>query len=170
MYQIEGTYQAEDYQKAIELHSFPKFMGISFHLAWFGLFIFNILASLFIFLSIDGLLAIKYFLLLIIVVMLIVSIFYYVYLPYKVKKIFAQQKEIQLPFKMEIGEGGVFIQNSMSQAARTWDMFTKWKENKNILMIYISDAAFVMLPVRLFSQESLGFARECLRKNRIPKK
>ena len=71
---------------------------------------------------------------------------------------------------MEISESGIQVENSMSRATRTWDMFTKWKENKNVLMIYISDAAFIMLPARLLTQEVITFVREQLRKNKVREK
>ena len=86
------------------------------------------------------------------------------------KKIFAQQKELHLPFKIQISETGVYFENSLSQTTRPWNMFTKWKEDQKIMVLYHSDLMFSMLPKRLLTTEIIDFVREQLKKNNVPEK
>ncbi len=171
MYQIEGTYQVEDYQQANRLHMRQKWLRNTFiRLVFYG-----ILFCIFVFVGIGIYMSLDYqsslsILATILPIILILVLLGYVYLPYRTKKIFAQQKELHLPLKMEISEEGIRFENANSQGMRTWDIFIKWKENQNILMLYLSDLMFMMLPTRMVGQEALGFVRQQLKKNNIPEK
>ena len=112
----------------------------------------------------------KYILQVVVIIMLAVSMIYSLYIPYRVRKIFAQQKELHLPLKMEFSEEGIRFENANSQGIRKWDVFLKWKENQNMMMLYLSDVMFMMLPRRMLTQEIIGFVHEQLKKNKIPEK
>jgi hypothetical protein len=71
---------------------------------------------------------------------------------------------------MEISEDGIYLRNQITQETRSWGVFTKWKEDQKIIVLYHSDVMFTMLPKRLLTDECNKFVREQLEKNGIPEK
>lgn len=84
---------------------------------------------------------------------------YTIYIPYKAKKIFKQQKSLQIPFVVVVSNEGLHFSNEMGEVKIPWDNFLKWKENKNLFLVYHSDVLFQMLPKRLFGslEEKMSF-------------
>ena len=171
MYQIEGTYQVEDYQQANYLHATHKlFKNIYYRTMWFIVMACSILSYIAFIVIVDGWMPFKIILWVLMIFILFYFILIYLYLPWRTRKIFAQQKELHLPFKIQISETGVYFENSLSQTTRPWNMFTKWKQGQKIMMLYHSDVMFSMLPKRLLTTEIVDFVREQLKKNNIPEK
>jgi len=171
MYQIEGTYQVEDYVQANRLHMRQKWLRNTFvRLVFYGtLFCLSVFVGIWVAISSTDQSPLS-ILAAILPIILMIALLGYIYLPYRMKKIFAQQKELHLPFKMQISEAGIHSENSLGQGTRPWNMFTKWKEDQKIMMIYHSDVMFSMLPKRLLTMEIIDFVREQLKKNNIPEK
>ncbi len=93
----------------------------------------------------------------------------YVLLPWRVKKIFFQQKEFGLPFEMEITDTGLIASNEIGNSNRPWTNFTKWKENKDLFLLYHSDVMFSMIPKRLLTDpEQVITLRTLLERNKVP--
>ena len=95
-------------------------------------------------------------------------LFRYVILPSRTKKIFTQQKETNAPFEMEITEDNLVASNEFGNAIRPWKNFTKWKENEELLLLYISDIMFVIIPKRLIPDpKQLEMIKSFIQKNGI---
>jgi len=100
----------------------------------------------------------------------IFPLYRYVFLPNRIKKLFAQQKELSLPFEIEFTETGVSSSNELGYNTRPWTNFIKWKENKDLFMLYHSDILFNMVPKRCFTDpQQIETVRSFLEKNNVPK-
>jgi hypothetical protein len=171
MYQIEGTFTAEDYLHALKLGRH----GTLFSNNIARVLLYILLGILLLSTGYLGwateswspIISVAFFMG---VVVAMISLFFVIYIPNRAKKIFDQQKELHLPFKMRFGEDGLHFENSIGQATRPWEMFVKWKEDKNILMLYHSDVMFSMLPKRLMNDETIVFVRDQLKKKNVPEK
>ena len=75
----------------------------------------------------------------------------YILLPRQVKKIFFQQKELSSPFELEITDEGLKASNEFGNSIRPWDHFTKWKENRELFLLYHSDLMYSIVPKRFLS-------------------
>jgi hypothetical protein len=98
-----------------------------------------------------------------------IGLYRYVFLPWRVKKMFFQQKELSLPFEMEITETGLVASNEIGNSNRPWANFRKWKEDQNLLLLYHSDLLFSMIPKRVFtSPEQVETIKALLAKSNVP--
>ena len=84
---------------------------------------------------------------------LLFLLYRYVFFPKKIKKVFSQQKSMQVPFEMEFTEEGLIASNEFGNSTYPWENFLKWKENDDILVIYQSDIMFNIIPKRCFSND-----------------
>lgn len=98
-----------------------------------------------------------------------IPIYRYVFLPNRVKKIFSQQKELSLPYDIEISDTGMIVSNEFGTVNRPWDNFHKWKENNDLLILYHSDVLYTILPKRIFSDAAqIENVKEYLISNQVP--
>ncbi|MBN2499456.1 MAG: YcxB family protein [Anaerolineales bacterium] len=99
-----------------------------------------------------------------------VLLFRYVLLPRRIRKIFAQQKELHAPIEMELTADALLTSSQYGQAERPWSIFVRWNEDDNVLVIYHSDAMFTILPKRYFSPEQIEEAKAYLQVNQVSAK
>ena len=97
-------------------------------------------------------------------------LFFYGYVPLRVKRIFYQQKELQLPFCLEIDENGLDVRNELGHSHRPWKGYTSWREDEHLLLLYLAEGSFQMLPKRLAGVGVVDFVRQRLRAYKIPQK
>ena len=83
---------------------------------------------------------------------------------------YEQQKELHYPYTITIDEMGIHTKNQIGEAKRPWSLFVKWREDKNLIMLYHSDVMFSMLTKRYLNEEAIRFVHEQLKKNNIPEK
>jgi len=163
---IEGQIQWTDYLEAQLLHLRPaKWLRIVLYCI-FGL----IGCSLVILLVSSGgdwYLTIEY-LIPILFVLALFLLFRYVLLPGRVRHIYGQQKELAEPFEYEITDAGLTVANKYGHSIRPWGNFAKWKENKNLLLLYHSDVLFTMIPRRFCTDEQITAIHSHLLENKIP--
>jgi hypothetical protein len=74
-----------------------------------------------------------------------------IYYPKRIRKIFLQQKLLQQSFSFAVTDEAVSSKAEYGQATLTWDIFRKWKESKDLFLLYQSDVLFHMMPKRCFS-------------------
>lgn len=165
MYTIEGNITLEDYQNASRLHRRAK--GFRFFLQVLLYIYFALMLVLVLFLAIrsPSLGTILPFLILV-----GLFVFIWAYIPRSIKKVYEQQKELHLPYAMTLDESGFHMKNEVGESNRPWNMFVKWKEDKNLVMLYHSDVLFSMISKRYLNEQALQFLHEQLRKNQIPEK
>ena len=87
-----------------------------------------------------------------------------VYVPWRARKTFRQQKSMQREIRWRFADTGVSIELEQSHGEVPWSDFLKWKENDHLFLLYVSDPLFYMLPKRLFeSAGDVDGLREMLR-------
>ena len=109
-----------------------------------------------------------YYLWLPLVIVVALLLYYFVALPRRVRRLYQQHTEMQSPFEHEITESGLASSNEFAHADRPWGHFRKWKQDKNILLLYVSDIQFVLIPKRFCTAEQLEALRGHLAQNHIP--
>lgn len=83
--------------------------------------------------------------------------------PKRVRKIFSQQKAMQIPYSYTVTEEAVMTKSEISEEKLPWNHFIKWKEGTNLFVIYHSDVMFRMVPKRCFaSPEEMAQFRQLL--------
>jgi hypothetical protein len=165
VYSIEGNITLEDYQNANRLHRRAKGFGSILRILIYVYFALMLGFVLFLAVRSPSLGTILPFLILV-----GLFIFIWAYIPRRIKKVYEQQKELRLPYTMTLDEAGFHMKNEIGESNRPWNMFVKWKEDKNLIMLYHSDVLFSMISKRYLSEEALRFLHEQLRKNQIPEK
>ena len=165
---IKGQFQWTDYLAAQLLHLQPsRFVRVALYGA-FSLMTLSFITifCLFIIGQLDGNIS---FILPAFILTIIFPIYRYVLLPNRIKKIFTQQKELSLPVEFEFTETGVHTSNELGNSTRPWTHFIKWKENKEVIMLYHSDVLFNMIPKRFFTDsQQIETFKSFLENNKVP--
>ena len=78
----------------------------------------------------------------------------YVYIPWKARRVFRQQKSLQREYSMSWNADGIQTKNKNGENSSSWSEFIRWKENENLFLLYISDIQFYMFPKRAFTNET----------------
>lgn len=88
---------------------------------------------------------------------------FFVYLPWKTRRIYRQQKSLQREVKMQFSGAGLSAENEVGRGLSPWSDYLKWKENEHLFLLYISDPFFHMIPKRLFKNSAdIGQLRQLL--------
>ncbi len=169
MIKIHGQYEPSDYAKAVKLNSYHK--GVTtvqyFIVGWIGLMLVLAVLSLLITGPSD-----QIFWPGILVLALVLGIWLVVrrvWIPRHVARVFKQQKDLSEPFDMEITDTTFSCQNEFGTTQVPWNIFTKWKENAELFLLYRSDVLFHMLPKRLLQgEDDIRYVRAKLEDNKIP--
>ena len=78
------------------------------------------------------------------------------FLPRKLRKIYRQTEDLRHSFQDSWDEMTLTGKAQTGQSERSWSSYTKWKENKEMVLLYHSDAQFEMVMKSWFtSPESL---------------
>jgi hypothetical protein len=105
----------------------------------------------------------------VLLIILLWPLYRFVLLPNRIKKLYSQQKTLQVPVEVEIKEDTLNTTSEFGQNTHPWKDFVKWKEDKELFLLYQSDVAFNMLPKRMFSDPTqIDAVRSYLQKN-VPK-
>lgn len=99
--------------------------------------------------------------------LLLYLLYLYVFLPRKVRQIYQQHMDMSAPFEIEITPTGLVSSNQYGYANRPWRKFRKWKESKDLLMLYLSDIQFLLIPKRFITDEQMEAIRARLGENNV---
>ena len=102
-----------------------------------------------------------------IVILAGVVLFYYVFLPRSMRHLVEEHKEMSAPFEYEITSGGLLISNQYGHGNRLWEEFKKWKEDRNFILLYLSEGQFVIIPKRLCTVDQVDALRTHLQENHV---
>jgi hypothetical protein len=92
----------------------------------------------------------------------------YVHFPKQMKQEFFKQKELSAPFELEFTDNGMSTSNEFGTTTRPWGDFVKWKENRELLLLYHTDKVCSILPKRIFSDsQEIEIIKTYLKKNKI---
>ena len=87
--------------------------------------------------------------LLIAVTQLFVRLFY---LPRRVRRVYSQQRNLQLPFESVCTDSGIESTNANTSSRLPWSHLIRWKEGATLFVLYQSDLMMTMVPKRCFAQ------------------
>ncbi len=71
------------------------------------------------------------------------------------RKMFAQQKNLHRNVSFSFGADGVFCMNANGQANTPWGDYLRWREDKHIVLLYLSSALFQFIPKRTLGAQEL---------------
>jgi hypothetical protein len=163
---IKGQLTKEDYAAFQKLHmKQPILVSCFFVYIYIIFFLFLISAILSGFKDINNYI---YFLPLALIV-IIYTILKYIILPNNWRKLFNQNKELNLPFEIELNEEELMFTNELSTSKRPWKNFIKWKDDTKLILLYHADNMATMLPKRLFTEEQINYIYSKIRNNNLPK-
>ena len=98
--------------------------------------------------------------------MLAYPVMRFVYIPWKARRVFRQQKSFHRSFELSRYDTGFTARDSNGQYTTPWSDFIKWKEDGRLFLLYHSDVLFHMVPERAFpSENSLSESRSLVQKN-----
>jgi hypothetical protein len=75
-----------------------------------------------------------------------------IYLPRRVRRVYAQQRNLQLAFETVCTESGIESTNANSSTRLPWNHLIRWKEGATLFVVYQSDLMFNIVPKRCFAQ------------------
>jgi hypothetical protein len=78
----------------------------------------------------------------------------YLYVPWKSRRVFRQQKSFQREFALSWSGEGVHVKDTNGEYSSAWSDFIRWKENDRLFLVYLSDVTFYMVPKRAFANPS----------------
>jgi hypothetical protein len=84
----------------------------------------------------------------------------HLFMPQQTRKIFQQQKKLLQPHEYEITENGLSVTGGEDHTSYVWSHFLRWKGDENIILIYLSDAMFLMSPKK---SASTAISISCVR-------
>jgi len=150
----------EDYAQSCYVHMRPRPI-----FKWAGYFVLSlaviaaVISLYFAFADREG-----FFIPVFLVAMLAYLAFLFLFIqPKRVRKIFRQQKIMQSPYSFTVTDEAVITKSDVGDTKLTWDYFVKWKEGKNLFMMYQSDVLYHMVPKRCFaSPEEMTQFRQLL--------
>lgn len=85
---------------------------------------------------------------------------FFVYLPLKIRRIYRQQRSLQVASELDFGGQGITVTSEMGLARLAWDDFVKWKENRRLIVLYTSDVMMHIYPRRCFTDEGWAAFRQ----------
>jgi hypothetical protein len=88
------------------------------------------------------------------------------WIPWKARRVFRQQKSMQAPATVAWDDNGIHARNDSGEYRHGWSDFIRWREGKTLFVLNLSDVMFLMVPKRAFPDEQTmkGF-RVSLRDN-----
>lgn len=149
MIKVRGVYEPSDYVRAQYLHIRPRPLYKVLGTIVFALFLWAAWLSV----TSDDFGTFDVFFLLFIVALILN---FTVYIPWNTRRVYRQQKALQRELSFGFDDAGVSISNENGQSMTPWSDYLKWKQNDQIILLYLSDCMYHMLPRRMFA-DSAGF-------------
>ena len=78
------------------------------------------------------------------------AVWYWLLIPMKLKKLYAQQKVFQQPIEVELLPEGISFAHAHGSGVMPWGHIHKWVESKDLFLVYHSDALYNVIPKRYF--------------------
>ena len=88
--------------------------------------------------------------------------------PVAARRIYRQQRGLRQEVTLAWTREELAIQTALGQARLPWADYIRWREDRNIVLLFQSDAIFQMLPKRVLSPAALGELRACAEAAGVP--
>jgi hypothetical protein len=97
--------------------------------------------------------------------------YFFVLMPWQLNRLSKQQKLLHEGIIVEISDVNISWKSVYGQTTLPWEVFHKWKGDKLIILVYLSDVQFHVFPRRLFpSPEDFETFQTLLRNKLGPEK
>lgn len=136
-----------DYRRAAWIHMRPRraFGVVGAALVLLALFVFSV-ALLRFFRSGQDLTVVLF----LGVAMAYLAIYFFLWIPRQLNRLYAQQKLLHGEFIFEISDEHLISRSVHGESKLPWSVFHKWKSGRDIVLLYQSDALFHVFPGRSF--------------------
>jgi YcxB-like protein len=81
------------------------------------------------------------------------SLYFLIFIPYSAKKNYRLYQAISDPVTVTIQEGGINFKRENAEGLVKWSEIVKWRQSKNLILLYPTNNVFYLLPSHLFSSE-----------------
>lgn len=78
---------------------------------------------------------------------------YFVWLPRRARRIYAQQKTLQLPIGVSWSDESYFVSSQVAHSALSWTDYESWRMDKTVILFMQSERLFQFLPRRALTAE-----------------
>lgn len=75
---------------------------------------------------------------------------YFVFLPWQIRRLYRQQRALREPYDVAFDAAGISMTSALASSTFPWLHVHKWRESKQLLLVYHSDAMFSIFPKRYF--------------------
>lgn len=82
------------------------------------------------------------------------TLLYFVITPWRVKRLFRQQKTLHVPAVLGFSDSHFSGSSEHGSFEMKWEDFHKWRKNKHLIMIYQSEALMHIIPIRAFESKA----------------
>lgn len=87
----------------------------------------------------------------------------WIWLPRRSRHLFHQNKAMQRPYAFEWDRDTLLCSSDAGSHRQPWGDLVRWREDERVLLIYITDALFFVVPRRSFTDAAVERSfRECL--------
>jgi len=93
----------------------------------------------------------------------------FVYMPFKLKRDFRKHPNFSRDCSVQVSETGLNSQSDVSTGETKWAAFVRFRETRNLFMLYLGGRMFKVIPKRAFSGAQLEEFRALLRQ-KLPNK
>ncbi len=90
-------------------------------------------------------------------------------IPWQTRRFYQQHKSLQRPRKVSWDDDFLMTQSSEFNSRTPWTDFHKWRENKQVITLYVTDRMFHILPKRVLDQSQLADIGRLVRRKIAPK-
>jgi hypothetical protein len=163
--QVTGTLNVKDYVSGQQLHLRTR--PIVSLLIWVApaIILLNGLLSLY---FADELHRWPVMVCLVIFILVPIAGYRYIFLPRKFRQAFEQQQAMLLPTTVTFDDEGLQVSNDLGQGLTPWAHLTKYRENKELFLLYRLDGIMHIIPKRFFGdQEQIVTLRDLLAKHNV---
>jgi hypothetical protein len=78
------------------------------------------------------------------------ALYAFVYVPWNVRRLFRQNPLRNMSCRYEVADTGLTLKSERGETRFLWSDFRRWRSNRKVLLLYLTDASFIGLPARLF--------------------
>ncbi|HET7921552.1 MAG TPA: YcxB family protein [Gammaproteobacteria bacterium] len=84
----------------------------------------------------------------------LIGIAKFVLIPVIARKRFKWQKRLQRPYNLSWNKDTFYMKGEHGESHTSWSDFSKWRESKHMILVYITDGLFRLIPKRAFKDSS----------------
>lgn len=88
------------------------------------------------------------------ILLLTIALVRYVFLPWQGRRIYAQTKAMQRPYKWTWDDERMSYVNDLASGIVPWEDVLKWREGPEQFLVYQSNIMFYLFPKRAFANEA----------------